>query len=80
MSPDSFWGSTLAEASSFLRGKRDQDKQLWNHTSSLMALYAQSKSKRGSNITPAKFHPYEQLNQKYNQKTKEEMLAKFKNF
>jgi len=81
MMPELFWGCTLAEASSYMKGISDRDSLLWNHTSSLMAMYAQSKSKRGTNVTPQQFHPYKQSSDKpITKETPQQLLDKFKNF
>jgi len=61
-------------------GVEDRDRMLWNHTSSLMALYAQSKSKRGTKVIPSQFNPYEQVGKPVNQKTRHNLLEKFKKF
>lgn len=81
MLPDTFWGCTLAEASSFMKGVSNRDSMLWNHTSSLMALYAQSKSKRGTKVTAKQFHPYQQgMDAAPTMESRSKLLAKFKNF
>jgi hypothetical protein len=80
LDPDSFWGYTLAEASSYMKGIRERDDLAWNHTSSLMALYAQSKAKRGKKITLDDFHPYRQMEKEQPELSPNQLLDKFKNF
>lgn len=53
---------------------------LWNHTSSLMALYAQSKAKRGTNYKPSQFNPYDQVANQVTEKTRDNLLDKFGKF
>jgi len=45
-----------------------------------MALYAQSKSKKGTNVTPSQFHPYEKANSQPKKGDADKLLNQFKNF
>ena len=63
-----------------MRGIRERDDSAWNHTASLMALYAQSKSKRGKTVSMEDFHPYRQMEKAQNEMSPDQLLDKFKNF
>ena len=79
MSPFSFWDMTLAEVSSSIAGRMELDKMSWNHTASLMAMYANSKSPKGRTFTSEQFHPYSQMQSKAEIKeTADALLEKFK--
>lgn len=41
-----------------INAKRREDEAAWMHTSSLMALYANSKSSKGKRFSPEDFNPY----------------------
>jgi hypothetical protein len=78
--PEAFWGYTMAEASSLMCRDRELDRAHWNHTSSLMAMYAQSKAAKGKKYTSAQFHPYEQESEPVTKKTRANLLDKFSKF
>lgn len=78
--PQDFWGYTLAEASSLMSRDMELDKAHWNHTSSFMAMYAQSKAAKGRKFTASQFNPYEQGVKEYTRESKENLFDKFKKF
>ena len=41
-----------------INAERRKDEAAWMHTSSLMALYANSKSSKGKRFSPEDFNPY----------------------
>lgn len=57
MSAHEFWDSTLAEAIYYLSSRKSDREEKWHHTSSLMSLYANSKSKNRK-FSPDDFNPY----------------------
>ena len=59
---------------------RDIDRAQWNHTSSLMAMYAQSKAAKGRKYTSTQFHPYEQESVPITDNTRKDLLDKFSKF
>lgn len=42
-----------------IKGFEEREKMQWNHTASLMALYANSKAQKGKRYQPEDFHPFE---------------------
>jgi len=60
--PNEFWDMTFAEFAAFSRGVRDQDRRMWNHTSTIMAMMAnvnRDRRRQPKPYRPDDFHPYE---------------------
>lgn len=53
-----FWDMTLTEVILSLKANNRTDEVAWNHTASLMALFANSKARKGKSFSPEQFHPY----------------------
>lgn len=75
---------TLQENMLIISQSRKKDREQWNHTSSLMALYANSKAPKGKRYSPDDFNPYS-VQDKANRepKTKQdinELINKHKSF
>lgn len=75
---------TLQENMLIIAHSRNADKQQWNHTSSLMALYANSKASKGKRYSPDDFNPYS-IQDKNNREPKSkqdinELINKYKSF
>lgn len=75
---------TLQENMLIIARTRKKDREHWNHTSTLMALYANSKSSKGKRYSPDDFNPYALTDkQAAEPKTKEdvnELINKHKSF
>lgn len=75
---------TLQENMLIIAHARKVDKQQWNHTSSLMALYANSKASKGKRYSPDDFNPYSAQEKKNREpKTRQdinELINKNKSF
>jgi len=75
---------TLNENMLIIGQDRRRDRQQWNHTSTLMALYANSKSAKGKRFSPDDFNPYVFQDKKDAEpKTKEDvnkLINKYKTF
>tara|TARA_R110002012_G_scaffold289633_1_gene482772 strand:- start:273 stop:578 length:306 start_codon:yes stop_codon:yes gene_type:complete len=59
--PEQFWTLTFFELASISKGKLNQDKTLWNHTSTVMSLMAnanRNSKKRPTPYKPSDFNPY----------------------
>lgn len=82
MDPIKFWDYTFYEVECILESKRKDDELEWNHTASLMSLYANSKSKK--KFSPNDFHLYRTLEKEdAKPKSTEEVMTiaeKMKNF
>ena len=82
--PVDFWDMTLQENVLIMEATRERDAEQWNHTSSLMALYANSKSAKGKRFSPDDFHPmFIQEKEARKPKTKEDienLINKHKSF
>jgi len=82
--PKDFWYMTLQENMLIIARTRKRDKEQWNHTSTLMALYANSKSSKGKRYNPDEFNPYAMADKQASEpKTKEdvnELINKYKSF
>lgn len=53
---------TFFELAHYSKGVVDQDRMLWNHTATVMALFANSNrdpKRRPTPYQPSDFHPYE---------------------
>lgn len=60
--PREFWDMTFMEFAAFTSGIREQDRRLWNHTSSVMALVAnvnRDRKRQPKAFTADDFNPYE---------------------
>lgn len=57
LSPDQFWGMTLAEYSWYREGYVWRQSRMWDHTSSIMALLANVNAGKGKTYSPSDFHP-----------------------
>ena len=82
--PVEFWNMTLQENVLIMEATRERDADHWNHTASLMALYANSKSAKGKRFSPEDFHPTS-IMQKEERKPKskddiENLINKHKSF
>lgn len=54
---------TFMEFAAFVRGTRDQDRRMWNHTSSVLAMMAnvnRDRKRQPRPYRPDDFNPYEQ--------------------
>ena len=59
--PREFWDLTFAEFAFVVKGENDRDRRLWEHTSSVMALMANSNrdpKRRPRAYTVDDFNPY----------------------
>jgi len=59
--PREFWDLTFAEFAFVVKGENDRDRRLWEHTSSVMALMANSNrdpKRRPQAYTVDDFNPY----------------------
>ena len=82
--PQDFWYMTLQENMLIIAQSRKRDKEQWNHTSSLMALYANSKAAKGKRYSPDDFNPYSVQEKKARKpKSKQDidkLITKYKSF
>ena len=82
--PTDFWYMTLQENMLIINHARKKDKEQWNHTSTLMALYANSKASKGKRYSPDDFNPYIISEKKAAEpKSKEDvnkLITKYKSF
>ena len=65
--PNEFWSLTFFELAAISRGKVNQDKLLWNHTSTVMSLMANANrnpKKKPSPYKPSDFNPYTEEKEK----------------
>jgi hypothetical protein len=59
--PDQFWSLTFFELASINKGKINQDRIMWNHTSTVMSLMAntnRNSKQKPSPYKPSDFNPY----------------------
>lgn len=75
VSPHLFWDSTLREISLLVKAGESKDRLMWNHTASMMSLYANSKARKGKSFTPADFNPYVAMeNENSKPQTKDDVM------
>ena len=48
----------MREISLLIKAEESKDRLLWNHTSALMSLYANSKARKGKSFSSEDFNPY----------------------
>lgn len=84
MPPEKFWEYTLAENILIVKGAEARDSSRWNHTSSLMSLYANSNASKGKRFKPTDFHPYHKMQieeqQPKTRKDVDQLIEKLKRF
>jgi len=66
VNPHLFWESTLTEVQLLIEAGESKDRLMWNHTASLMSLYANSKSAKGKSFSPDDFNPYSHMERESN--------------
>lgn len=75
---------TLSENILIIQHTRERDKEMWNHTASLMALYANSKSGKGKRYSPDEFNPHSLMKKEMAKpKTRDDidkLINKYKSF
>jgi len=72
--PNEFWSFTFFELFAFSKGRIDDDQRLWNHTSSIMALFANANrdpKRRPTPFDPADFTPYKDVGNESEQESNE---------
>ena len=75
VSPHLFWDSTLREISLLVKAGESKDRLMWNHTASMMSLYANSKARKGKTFAPADFNPYDSAARENSKpKTKDDVI------
>ena len=74
--PDEFWALTFMEFAAFSEGIREQDRRMWNHTSSVLAMVAnvnRDRKRQSKPYIPADFNPYETENTGHRELTEQDI-------
>ena len=56
----------MQEVTLLIQAGEAKDKLMWNHTASLMSLYANAKSPKGKSYSPNDFNPYSAMERESN--------------